>query len=179
MKLRDLILAALFAAVIAVLAQISIPIPFSPVPITGQTIAIALIATILPWRTAVSSVGIYLLLGFVGMPVFAGGGAGPGVLLGPWGGYLFAYLLSVFIVSYCLEKIGSYKFTSTFIINTIGLMLVLALGTVWLKFASDLTWQAAFIQGFAPFFFLEIFKAGLATWIGLRVRGRLVANKFI
>lgn len=179
MKLRELLLAAMFAAVIAVMAQISIPLPFSPVPITGQTLAIALIATILPWRLATSSVGIYLLLGAVGMPVFAGATAGLGILFGPSGGYLFALIISVFIVSYSLEKIGSYKFASTFAINTAGLILVLVLGTVWMKFIADISWTESFFAGFAPFFFLEIFKAGLATWIGLTVRKRLVANKFI
>ena len=82
---------AIGAALIAVLAQISLPI--GPVPFTLQNFAIGLIATVFRPREAVLSVGLYLLLGAIGLPVFAGGGAGFHALIGPTAGYLWFYLV--------------------------------------------------------------------------------------
>lgn len=82
---------AIGAALIAALAQISLPI--GPVPFTLQNFAIGLIATVFRPREAVLSAGLYLLLGAIGLPVFAGGGAGFQALVGPTAGYLWFYLV--------------------------------------------------------------------------------------
>lgn len=177
---RNLMLIAMFAAVMSIMAQISIPLPFSPVPITGQTLALALLAIILPKKLATSSVGIYLLLGAIGIPVFAGATGGLGILLGPSGGYLFALVIAAFMISAVLEVEGSYKVIPTFIITTIGLMVVLLFGTVWMKFIVEgMSWTEAFWAGFAPFVILEVVKAGIATFVGLTVRNRLVKIKLL
>ncbi|EUJ23486.1 Biotin transporter BioY2 [Listeria grandensis FSL F6-0971] len=84
-KLKQLIINALFAVIIAILAQVTIPI--GPIPLTGQTFAIGLAATILGARNATISVAVYLVLGAIGVPVFAGMSAGLGILFGPTGGF--------------------------------------------------------------------------------------------
>src|SRR5690625_5950727 len=90
-KLRLMIITALFAAIISVLAQVVIPLPFG-VPITGQTLAIGLAATILGSRLGTISTLLYLMIGAVGMPVFAQFTGGLGILIGPTGGFLVGFV---------------------------------------------------------------------------------------
>ncbi len=88
---KDMILIGMFAAVIAVLSQIAIPMP-SGVPVTLQTFAIALCGVVLGWKLAGAAVLVYLLIGAIGAPVFANFGAGLGVLFGKTGGFLIGFL---------------------------------------------------------------------------------------
>lgn len=91
--LKELILAAEFAAIISVLSQMTIP--FGLVPLTGQTFAIGLTATFLGRKLGLISVVVYLLLGLIGLPVFSGMTGGIAVLFGPTGGYLIGFLTNV------------------------------------------------------------------------------------
>lgn len=177
-QLKMMIVSALFAAIIAVFAQISIPLPFSPVPITGQTLAIGLAATILGSRYGTLSVGIYLLLGAVGAPVFAGMSGGLGSLVGPTGGYLVGFLPTAFIIGWYLEK-TSFSVKQAIIANLIGMIVTLAFGTAWLKVAADLTWTAAIAGGVTPFIPLGIVKAVLAAIGGIAVRKRLESARLL
>lgn len=171
-------LAALGAAIIAVLAQVSIPLPFSPVPITGQTFAIGLIVTILGMRLGSLSVLVYILLGAVGAPVFSGMSGGFGVLVGPTGGYIIGFLPTALIMGYYMNKLG-YTYTHSIIANLIGMVITLAFGTVWLKIAAGLSWQAAMAGGVYPFIPLGIVKAVGAAWLGIIVRNRLKSARLI
>jgi biotin transport system substrate-specific component len=83
---------------VALMAQVSIPLPFSPVPITGQTFAVLLVGAALGARRGAASLLLYLLEGAVGLPVFAGGTGGPAVLLGPTGGYLIGFVAAAWLV---------------------------------------------------------------------------------
>lgn len=177
-RLKMMIVSALFAAIIAVFAQISIPLPFSPVPITGQTLAIGLAATILGSRYGTISVGIYLLLGAIGAPVFAGMNGGLGALLGPTGGYLIGFLPTAFIIGYYLEK-TSFSVKQAIVANLIGMVITLAFGTAWLKIAADLSWTAAIAGGVTPFIPLGIVKAVLAAMGGIAVRNRLQSARLL
>ena len=111
---------AIGAALIAVLAQISLPI--GPVPFTLQNFAIGLIATVLRPREAVLSVGLYLLLGAIGLPVFAGGGAGFQALVGPTAGYLWFYLVYSGLTSSLTNSDSG--FVRIFLANLLGDTLV-------------------------------------------------------
>src|SRR5699024_80196 len=102
-QLRMMIITSLFAAIISVLAQVSIPMPLG-VPITGQTLAIGLAATILGSRYGTLSALLYMIIGAVGVPVFAQFTGGPGVLLGPTGGFIVGFIPTTFIMGYYLEK---------------------------------------------------------------------------
>lgn len=172
------VLAAFGAAIISVLAQVTIPLPFSPVPITGQTLAIGLVITILGTKLGTLSVLLYILLGSVGMPVFSGMSGGLGVVVGPTGGYIVGFLPTAIIMGGYLQKFG-VTIPQAVIANTIGMVVTLAFGTAWLKIMADLTWTAAFMSGAAPFIITGLLKAALAAWLGVVVRGRLETAKLV
>lgn len=175
-KLNVMMTTALFAAIIAVLAQITIPLPL--VPITGQTLAIGLAATILGAKYGTLSVLIYLIMGAIGLPVFAQMSGGLGILFGPTGGFLIAFIPTAFIIGLFLE-IKDFTLKNAIIANLIGTFLSLFIGTVWLKIIVQLTWSAAFLTGFLPFIAVGILKAFLAAWAGIIVRQRLASNNLI
>ncbi|MGN7311961.1 biotin transporter BioY [Alkalicoccobacillus gibsonii] len=171
-KLRDLIHCGIFAAITAVLAQLEIPLPL--VPISGQTLAVGLAATILGSRKGALAMLCYVLLGTVGLPVFAGATGGVHILFGPTGGYIFAFIFTAFITGYYLEK-TSFSLTQAMIANTGAMLIALLIGTIWLKYATALPWAGAIAAGVTPFIIPGLIKAFLASWIGINVRKRLIS----
>ena len=176
LKLRSMIITALFAAIIGVMAQLTIPLPL--VPITGQTLAIGLAATILGSRYGTISVLLYLVIGAAGVPIFAEFSGGISKLFGPTGGYLVGFIPASFLIGYYMEK-TSYTFMNAMIANTIGMIITLIFGTTWLKIAAELSWAAAIASGLTPFVVVGLIKAALASWIGIVVRKRLVTAKLL
>lgn len=170
-KLRMMIITALFSAIISILAQVSIPLPLG-VPITGQTLAIGLAATILGSRFGTLSALLYLIIGATGVPVFAQLTGGLGIIVGPTGGFLVGFIPATFIMGYYLEK-TSFSVANALIANIIGMFITLFFGTIWLKFVSELSWAVAFTAGFTPFIIGGFIKAFLAAWVGIIVRQRL------
>ena len=170
-KLRMMIVTALFAAIIAVLAQVAIPMPLG-VPITGQTLAIGLAATILGSRYGTLSTILYLIIGAIGVPVFAQFTGGLGILFGPTGGFLVGFIPATLIMGYYLEK-TSFTFNNAIIANIIGMFITLFFGTIWLKFIANLSWSVAFAGGFTPFIIGGFIKAFIAAYVGIIVRERL------
>lgn len=175
-SLRMMIVSAMFAAIIGVLAQLHIPLPL--VPITGQTLAIGLAATILGSRYGTLSVLIYLFIGSVGIPVFAEASGGIHHIFGPTGGYLIGFIPTAFIIGYYVEK-TSFTVVQATVANLIGMIITLVIGTAWLKIAASLSWSAAILAGFTPFLVVGVIKGVLAAWIGIIVRKRLLSAKLI
>ena len=175
-KLRSMIMIALFAAIIGVLAQITIPLPL--VPITGQTLAIGLAATILGARNGTLAVILYLIIGIAGVPVFAEFGAGVSKLIGPTGGFLIGFIPQAFFMGLFMEKLG-FTLKNALIANIVGMFITLFFGTAWLKISVDLSWTAAFASGFTPFIIVGIVKAVIASWVGILVRKRLISSKLL
>ena len=136
-----LALPAIGAAFLAVLSQLSFSI--GPVPITLQTFAVGLIATIFKTREAVLSVLLYLLLGAIGLPVFAGGSGGVQALFGPSAGYLWAYLL--------------------------GDTLVFVGGVIGLHFLANMDFSKAIAVGVTPFILPDLLKIVAITLIGIPI----------
>src|SRR3989344_147601 len=113
-KLKGMIFAALFAALTGAVAWFKIPLPFTPVPITLQTLVVLLSGAMLgPYYGALSMI-LYIIVGSLGLPVFAGGSSGIGALLGPTGGYLFSYPFASFVIGKMLEKKNINKFLKYF-----------------------------------------------------------------
>lgn len=164
------VVAAIGSAIIAILAQVTIPLPL--IPITGQTLAIGLVVTILGMKLGVLSVIVYILVGAVGMPVFSGMSGGFGVLVGPTGGYIIGFLPSALLMGLYMRKFG-VTISHAIVANLIAMVITLAFGTVWLKIVANLTWTAAFMGGVAPFIIVGVIKAVLAAWFGVIVRRRL------
>lgn len=126
-KIKEMVFAALFAALTAAVAWFKIPLPFTPVPITLQTLVVLMSGAMLgPYYGALSMI-IYLVLGAIGLPVFAGGSSGIGALLGPTGGYLFSYPIAAFIIGKMLEKKKLNKFLKYFSLIVILILVVMVL----------------------------------------------------
>ncbi|MDQ0156678.1 biotin transporter BioY [Robertmurraya andreesenii] len=175
-KLRSMIITALFAAIIGVMAQLTIPLPL--IPITGQTLAIGLAATILGSRYGTISVLLYLAIGSAGVPVFAEFSAGISKLVGPTGGFLVGFIPAAFVIGFYMEKLG-FTMINAIIANIIGMFITLSFGTIWLQISLDLTWTAAMASGFTPFLIVGVIKALLASWIGIIVRNRLISANLL
>ncbi|WP_206854494.1 biotin transporter BioY [Candidatus Enterococcus mangumiae] len=169
-SLKELILVAEFTAIIAVLSQFAIPL--GVIPLTGQTFAIGLTATFLGKRTGTLAVCMYLLLGLIGLPVFSGTTGGIGVLFGPSGGYLFGFILQSFVIGWWIEKTSS-RFFHAWYANLFGSLLALVVGTLWLSFSGNLSFQTALLSGFVPFLLPELIKSTGAAYVGSTLRRRL------
>lgn len=170
------VLVAFGAAIVAVLAQVTIPLPL--IPITGQTLAIGLIVTILGTKLGTLSVLLYILLGAIGIPVFSGMSGGLGVIVGPTGGYIVGFLPTAFIIGLYLKKFG-VTIPQAVVANVLGMVVTLTFGTAWLKIAANLTWNAAFMGGAAPFILTGVVKAALAAWLGVIIRRRLESARLV
>lgn len=171
-KIRSMVMTALFAALLVVLSFISIPLPFSTVPITGQTLGIMLIGSILGPIEAAGAVIVYLLLGAVGLPVFAGGHSGLGVLFGPTGGFLFSFIFAAIVIS--LLKGDGKKALRLALANTIGgIIVVYLIGVPWLSFMIKVSLTKALAIGALPYLPLDIIKVVFAVIIAVAVNRRL------
>jgi len=161
LPLLQILCASLF---IGLCAQIQIPLYFTPVPLTGQTFAVILIASTLGRRNAVLATMLYLMEGSLGLPVFAGGAFGVHRLFGPTGGYLIAYPLQAYFVSYFIEKQKVKSFFKTLVILSSSCCIQLGIGTLWLSnFVGS---NHAFMMGFYPFTLGEILKSLIvATYV--------------
>jgi len=163
-KIYPLTLIALGAALLAVFSPLALP--FGPVPITLQTLAVGILASLLKPREATLAIFIYLLLGGLGLPVFSAGGAGFGVLFGPTGGFLLAFLPVGFLVALILSHY-KHKAWLTFLVNLAGFALILLIGTVWFKVYNHAAWHSAFQLAFLPFVPVELLKAIVCSIISL------------
>ncbi|MEK4229857.1 biotin transporter BioY [Solibacillus sp. FSL H8-0538] len=169
-------LTAFCAAIIAVLAQITIPLPL--VPITGQTLAIGLVVTILGLKFGTYAVILYVCLGAFGLPVFQLFTGGFGILVGPTGGYILGFIPTALVIGLYLKWFGT-TFKHAVIANLIGMFITLLFGAAWLKIAANLTWGAAFLSGIAPFIIVGIIKGVIAAWLDVIVRERLIHARML
>lgn len=160
---------AIGAALIAVLAQITLPI--GSVPFTLQNFAIGLIATVFRPREAVLSVGLYLLLGAIGLPVFAGGGAGLQALVGPTAGYLWFDLVYAGLTSYLIHQNSGY--IRIFLANLLGDSLVFVGGILSLHFLAGMVFEKALVVGVLPFIIPDLGKLLAISFISRPLLQRL------
>jgi biotin transport system substrate-specific component len=170
-SLHSLIVAAIFAAIIVIFTQITIPV--GVVPFTLQTMGIALAGLLLKEREAMLAVGLYLLIGFVGLPVFAGGKAGFSVLFGPTGGFLIGFILQAFLTAVFVKQLHKFnlnKFQSlfgqaglAFVASALGMLI----GVANMIFVVGLAPQVAFMSGMVLFLLPEAFKAVLAAVVSV------------
>lgn len=153
---------------IAVLAQISIPIPFSPVPITGQTVGVVLVGGLLGARRGAMAVLAYLMEGAMGLPVFAQMKAGAHVLVGPTAGYLWGFVIAAFLIGYLAEKGWTIKSIASFLSCFAATTLILVMGTLYL--ATLTGFNKALVMGFYPFLVGDVVKSALCSGLLLGLR---------
>src|SRR3989338_746953 len=131
LNLKPLVFAALFAALLAAVAPFKIPLGFTPVPITLQTLVVLLSGAMLgPYYGALSML-LYITVGALGLPVFAGGGSGIGALLGPTGGYLFSYFIAAFAIGKILQLRKTPKYLDYVLAMIEGTVIIYTLGAGW------------------------------------------------
>lgn len=157
----DLALVLAGSALIALSARVAIPLPFSPVPVTGQTFAVLLVGAALGrWRGA-AAVLAYLAEGAAGLPVFAGAHAGPAVLLGPTGGYLFGFVPGAWLCGLLAERGWDRRVGSTILSMILGNVVIFAVALPWL--ARYVGGSSVWALGFWPFIPGDVVKIGLAA----------------
>jgi len=146
--LRPMVHIALMAALIAVGAFVAIPL--GPVPIVLQNFFVMLTGLLLGARRGLAAIGLYLLAGALGLPVFAGGTGGLGRLAGPTGGYLVGYLPAVAVIG-ALSKAGKERAWTDALAMLAGATIVYAIGLAWLKILTQMTLAKTMAVGLLPF----------------------------
>ena len=150
-------------AFIAAMAQVSLPVPGSPVPVTGQTLAVLLVGTTYGARLGVATFSTYMLAGIAGAPIFAGGTYGIDRVLGATGGYLFGMLLASAVLGFLAERRADQKFSTSFPALLLGNLIIFSFGLTWLHFSLDLTWAKTFSMGLTPFILGEALKIAIVA----------------
>ncbi len=148
--IRKMVFTSLFAALIIVGGYISFPIPLSPVPIALADFFVMLAGLLLGASSGGASVGLFLFLGALGLPVFAGGKSGLAVLFGPTGGFLFGYLVSAIVIG-AISQRGKTSFFKSLVALIIGNIIIFGVGVPWLKLLLRLPWEKALTFGLLPF----------------------------
>ena len=150
---------------ITAMAQISIPVPGSPVPVTGQTLAVLLIGTTYGARLGVATFAGYLLAGIAGAPVFAPSAtaANHGIarLTSATGGYLVGMLVASLLLGYLADRKADQKFVTSYPALLIGNGVIFASGLIWLHLSLNLTWSQTISAGLTPFIFGEALKIAI------------------
>lgn len=162
-RVRDVALVVGAALLTAICAQIVIPLPGDPVPVTGQTFAVLLSGAALGSRRGSAAMGLYLLLGLVGLPVYADGASGWEVVWGATGGYLVGFIVAAYVVGLLAERRLDRNPWKALPLFTVGSLIVFAIGVPWLAVAADLSMSKAITLGFVPFIPGGIVKALLAA----------------
>lgn len=176
-SIKEISIISIFAALTAILSQISIPIPFSPVPITLQVFAVCLSAVILGSRLATFSQLVYVLLGAIGLPVFANFSGGLQAILGPTGGFIISFPIMAFIIGKFVDNFSSTK--QLLLGLFVGLFICYFLGVLQLSFITKMGIQKAILLGAIPYIPLDIIKIVLVAFIGLSVRKSLIKSKLL
>ena len=169
--LLGMIYASLFGAMTAVGAFIMIPLPL--VPITLQNFFLALAAALLGGPLGALSQIVYVALGLIGLPVFAGGKAGLGVLVGPTGGYLVGFIAGAYLIGFLVSLKERPGLVWLVISMILGHVVIYALGTAQLAFVAKLSVSKALAVGVLPFIPGDIVKILAASLIVLKVRDHI------
>lgn len=156
---RRVVAIAVGALVVALAAQARVPLPFTPVPVTLQDLAVLTVGGVLGPAAGVAALVTYLALGIAGLPVFAGGGSSLAWLLGPTGGYLLAFPVAAFVMGALAARAG---FARALLGALLGMVIIHLGGVAQLALLSgDLS--AAFRLGSLPFLPVSVLKVGLAA----------------
>lgn len=152
-------------AFIAAMAQVSVPVPGSPVPVTGQTLAALLVGTTYGARLGFTTFATYLVAGIAGAPIFAPSAtsANHGIdrVMGATGGYLIGMLIASLVLGYLADRKADQKFVTSFPALLFGEVVIFGFGLVWLHNSLDLSWAKTFSLGFTPFIIGEVLKIAI------------------
>ena len=173
---RQAILVVGGAAFVGLAAQVAIPLPFTPVPLTLQTFAVLLAGAALGSTRGIMAMALYAVAGIAGVPWFAEGSSGFAM---PSFGYILGFIIAAGIVGRIAEHGATLTAWRTAGLMIVGNVVIYAVGVTWLKYAIDASWATALQLGVAPFLIGDVVKIALAagllplTWTGLRKAGLL------
>lgn len=161
------------AAVICILGPLSIPI--GVVPISFTNLAIYFVLYTLGMKKGTMSYIIYMLIGFVGIPVFSGFTSGPSKLLGPTGGYIIGFFFMALIAGFFIDTFFD-KWYLCFIGMVLGTAVCYAFGTVWLSYQAGISVNSALAMGVIPFIPEDLAKILIAAFVGPKIRKQLIKS---
>lgn len=151
------------AALTALAAQVAVPVPGSPVPVTGQTFAVLLTAAALGPARGLAAQALYLAIGMAGLPVFASASHGPGVVFGASGGYLAGFLAAAVIAGWGARHGADRSPVRTLLLFALASGVIYLIGTAWLCLDTGMSVSAGISAGVAPFLPGDAVKALLAA----------------
>ncbi len=155
---RDAALIVAGALLTVVCAQISIHVPPSPVPVTGQTFAVVVAGSVLGARRGMASQLLYVVLGLF-LPVYADGASGPHVVWGATGGYLVGFVIAAGVVGWLAQRGADRRLLVAALAFALGQLVIFGIGVPWLKVSAGLDWGTAVHEGFSIFIVGGIIKA--------------------
>jgi biotin transport system substrate-specific component len=158
------------------LAQIAIPVPGSPVPVTGQTLGVLILGTAYGSTLGVTTFALYILAGIAGAPVFANSGHGLDRIVGATGGYLIGMLVATFVLGQLARFRLDQKFLTALPSMLIGTITTFSFGLVWLHQYTGQSWDWTITAGLTPFIVGEVLKIAIAG-TSLPVVWRVVNGK--
>ena len=150
-------------AFLALMAQIAVPVPGSPVPVTGQTLGALLLGSAYGASLGFTTFASYLIIGFLGAPVFASGAHGLTRITGATGGYLVGMLLASLITGYLAGRKWDQKVATVVPTMILGDLVIFSAGLFWLHHSIHATWATTFKLGFTPFILGEVIKIAIAS----------------
>jgi biotin transport system substrate-specific component len=157
---RDILLVVTGSLLVAAFAQIAIPLlPFTPIPLTGQTFAVLLVGAALGSRRGAASLGLYTLEGALGLPFFAGAKSG---LVGPTVGYLLGFIVAAYVIGLLAERGLDRSLRTSLLPFLVGTVVIYLFGATWLAVFLKMTPQDAFVKGVLPFLAGDAIKLALA-----------------
>ncbi len=165
--LHQLVWTALMAAMVGAGAYLVFPL--GPVPISMQPLFVFLTGYVLGPKRGVLAIGLYLLAGTIGLPVFSGGRSGLGHLLGPTGGYLFGFVVAAYLCGFAQRPGSSVSWSRGLAWGSGALLATYAIGGIWLKFALSISWSKAWMVGVVPFI----------PWDGLKMLTALACVRYL
>ena len=161
---------------LAALAQIAIPVPGSPVPVTGQTLGVLILGTTYGTTLGFTTFAIYLLAGIAGAPVFASGAYGIDRVVGATGGYLIGMLVATLVLGQLARFRLDQKFLTALPSMLIGTIITFVFGLIWLHQFTGQSWSWTISAGLTPFLIGEALKIAIAG-TSLPIIWRLVNRK--
>lgn len=169
MQIKNLTYTSLFAALTAIGAFISIPIPFSPIPLSLQITFTATAGYVLGPKYGLISQAIYLLLGAIGLPVFANRTGGFATLFGPTSGYLWGFLIGAWLIGILGSRQNSKDLKTIILVMLSGLLVMYGLGMIGMILTLQYNLKQAFLAGVLPFILLDIVKIIIAALLTKKI----------
>ena len=170
---KEISFVGLMTAALCILGGFSVPI--GPVPVSLTNFVIYVFAIVIGRKLSTLSTILYVLIGFVGLPVFSGFSGGAAKLFGPTGGYIIGFILVAYITGFASDNFIKNKIFM-FLLMLLGTILLYILGTLWLSFQADMSFIKALYVGVIPFVFADLIKILVGMVIGTSIKKQLKIN---